>query len=125
MSSICIFKLQDNKYYVTELTSQHIRESVFNKGRNNESDDEFVEIVKMFMIDVLIKNLTNVDWLKKYPVVDIDKIFPVLSIFDEDKWTKDYMFKYGIDNVRGSFYQDIILEDYNINNIENELQKFK
>ena len=30
MNSICIFKLQENKYYVTELTSEHIRESVFN-----------------------------------------------------------------------------------------------
>ena len=125
MSSICIFKLQENKYYVTELTSEHIRESVFNKGRKNESDDKFLEIIKMFMIDVLIKNLNNVEWLKKYPVVDIDKIFPVLSIFDEDKWTKDYMFKYGINNVRGSFYQDIFLEDYITNNIENELNKFK
>ena len=125
MSSICIFKLQENKYYVTKLTSEHIRESVFNKGRNNESDDEFLGIVKMFMIDVLIKNLNNVEWLKKYPVIDINNIYPVLSIFDEDKWTKDYMFKYGIDNVRGSFYQDIILEDYIINNIENELDKYK
>jgi hypothetical protein len=124
MSSICIFELQDNKYYVTELTSQHIRESVFNKGRNDESDDEYLEIVKMFMIDVLIKNLNNVEWLKKYPVINIHKIYPVSSIFDEDKWTKDYMFKYGIDNVRGGFYQDIILEDYIINNIENELNKF-
>jgi hypothetical protein len=124
MSSICIFKLQDNKYYVTELTSEHIRQSVFNKGRKNESDDEFLETVKMFMIDVLIKNLNNVEWLKKYPVVDIEKIHPVSSIFDEDKWTKDYMFKYGIDNVRGSFYQDIVLEDYIIDNIDNELNKF-
>jgi len=60
MSSICIFKLQENKYYVTELTSEHIRESVFNKGRKNESDDEFLENIKMFMINVLIKNLKNV-----------------------------------------------------------------
>jgi len=34
------------------------------------------------------------------------------------------MFKYGIDNVRGSFYQDIFLENFIINNIENELNKF-
>jgi len=41
--------------------------------------------------------------------------------FDEDKYTKKYMKKYGIDKVRGGTYTQIDLPEYSILALENEL----
>jgi hypothetical protein len=62
-----------------------------------------------------------------YEFVNISKPIKILStyyIFDVleiDKYVKEYMLKYGIDNVRGGSYIEIILPDYKIKSLENEL----
>ena len=37
------------------------------------------------------------DWTRKYKPVALDKTFDNVSPFEEDKITKEYMSKYGID----------------------------
>jgi hypothetical protein len=46
-------------------------------------------------------------WTQKYPFVRIHKRIPDQTSFDEDKHTKIYMAKYGIENVRGGSYCDL------------------
>lgn len=43
-------------------------------------------------------------WTRKYKPVSIEKILEKASPFDEDKWVKVYMAKYGIEKVRGGAY---------------------
>ena len=50
-------------------------------------------------------------WTKKYHPLNILELIPNCDDYDEDKYTRIYMDKYGIDNVRGgSFCQEILDE---------------
>ncbi len=60
-------------------------------------------------------------WTKKYEPIKVLKIFKNCSIFDEDKYTKIYMAKYGIDNVRGGNYVQLTLDKNTRVFLENEL----
>ena len=60
-------------------------------------------------------------WTKKYSPISVDKIYKNCSNFDEDKYTKEYMSKYGIENVRGGSYTSIKLDDVTISQIEKEI----
>ena len=46
-------------------------------------------------------------WTRKYKPISLEKIIENVSSFEEDKITKEYMSKYGIDNVRGGSYVEI------------------
>lgn len=43
-------------------------------------------------------------WTKRYKVLGLVEAYENCSDYDEDKYTKIYMGKYGIDNVRGGAY---------------------
>ena len=51
-------------------------------------------------------------WTRKYKAVSLEKIIPNVSSFEEDKITKEYMAKYGIDKVRGGSYVQVILSEF-------------
>tara|TARA_B100001093_G_scaffold516428_1_gene595175 strand:+ start:556 stop:1110 length:555 start_codon:yes stop_codon:yes gene_type:complete len=48
-------------------------------------------------------------WTRKYPVKKLIKSINNCDKYDEDKWTKIYMDKYGINNVRGGSYSQVTL----------------
>jgi predicted GIY-YIG superfamily endonuclease len=50
-------------------------------------------------------------WTRKYKPISIEKIIETVSPFEEDKVTKEYMSKYGIDKVRGGSYVEIELDN--------------
>ena len=43
-------------------------------------------------------------WTQKYRPISVEKVLKNASHFDEDKVTKEYMAKYGVENVRGGTY---------------------
>jgi hypothetical protein len=43
-------------------------------------------------------------WTQKHKPVRVAKIYPNCDPYDEDKYTKKYMAKYGIENVRGGSF---------------------
>jgi cellular nucleic acid-binding protein len=51
-------------------------------------------------------------WTKKYKPISLEKTIQNVSSFEEDKITKEYMAKYGIDNVRGGSYVQEELSDF-------------
>ena len=53
------------------------------------------------------------------------KIIVSTSYFDEDKYVKEYMAKYGIENVRGGTYSNIVLDDNSILVLEKEIRHSK
>lgn len=92
---IYILELTDGKYYVGKSDNPDIRiEDHFN-GSDNASA-----------------------WTKKYPPVKIIEKIANCDDYDEDKYTKMYMDKYGIDNVRGGSYVTITLDKSTIKHLQ-------
>ena len=60
-------------------------------------------------------------WTKKYTPVSLEKTIKDVSPFEEDKVTKEYMLKYGVDKVRGGAYVSIVLDDDQYRFLEREL----
>ena len=60
-------------------------------------------------------------WTKKYTPISLEKTITKASHFDEDKVTKEYMAKYGIQNVRGGSYCNIDLDDYQMETLNREI----
>ena len=61
------------------------------------------------------------EFTKKYKPIDIYQIIPECDKYDEDKYVKKYMDKYGIDNVRGGTYSRIELTTEEKKFIQKEL----
>lgn len=57
-------------------------------------------------------NGTASAWTKKYKPVAVEEIIRNASPFDEDKYTKIYMEKHGMDKVRGGSYVKVELDDF-------------
>jgi len=60
-------------------------------------------------------------YTKKYKPISVEKIIENASPFDEDKFTKEYMAKYGIDKVRGGTYVSLELDDFQKEALNNEI----
>lgn len=78
-TTIYILKLENNKYYVGKTDNLERRKQEHLNG-------------------------TASSWTKKYKPIGIDQIIKNASSYDEDKYTLEYMGKYGPDNVRGGQY---------------------
>ena len=61
---------------------------------------------------------TGSSWTKKYMPIDIITVIPNCDDYDEDKYTIQYMKKYGINNVRGGSFCEIKLSDHNISTLK-------
>jgi predicted GIY-YIG superfamily endonuclease len=99
-TNIYILKLQSGKFYVGKTTDIE---------RRNEEH----------------MNGTASAWTKKYKPVSVEKIIPNASAFDEDKWTKIYMEKYGVENVRGASYAQMELDETQRETLEREFRSAK
>ena len=64
---------------------------------------------------------TGSAWTKKYKPVSVVKIIENVSSFEEDKTTKEYMSKYGIDKVRGGSYVEVELDDFQKETLNREI----
>jgi predicted GIY-YIG superfamily endonuclease len=60
-------------------------------------------------------------WTKKYPPVSLEKIIKNVSPFEEDKVTKEYMSKYGLEKVRGGSYVELELDDFQRETLNREI----
>lgn len=97
MSLIYILQCEETKYYI---------------GKTNQN------ILNIFRQH---KNGTVSEWTKKYTPIEIIDIFESKTDKDEDFYTKIYMKKYGINNVRGGNYITIDLPDYKIKSLIDEI----
>lgn len=60
-------------------------------------------------------------WTKKHSPLSIIETKENVSVFEEDKVTKEYMAKYGIENVRGGSYVMEELSEFQIENLKTEI----
>jgi hypothetical protein len=96
MPSIYILKLEHGKYYI---------------GKSKKPITRVTQHV----------NSIGCKWTKLHRPIDIIKIIPDCDDFDEDKYTKMYMAKYGIDNVRGGSYCQVRLRAQTKHFLRNEI----
>ena len=96
-ATIYVLKLEGGKYYV---------------GRTNK------KVVQRFKEHI---NGKGSAWTRKYKPIKILDVILNRDKFDEDKITKQYMEKYGIENVRGGTYCKITLSNETIKMITTEL----
>jgi predicted GIY-YIG superfamily endonuclease len=99
-TNIYILKLQSGKYYVGKTTDLERRKQEHING-------------------------TASAWTKKYKPVSVEKIIRNASAFDEDKWTKIYMEKHGVDNVRGAAYSQMELDEAQRETLQREIRSAK
>ena len=59
-------------------------------------------------------------WTSKYQPVSLVESKPIATDHDENNTTKDYMKKYGVENVRGGSYTQITLDDSVISVLNSE-----
>ena len=93
---IYILELEQNKYYIGKTTNIAFR-----------------------LKDHIESN--GAAWTRKYKPISVDKIIPNASPFDEDRYTKEYMSKYGIDKVRGGSYVKVELDDFQKETLNREI----
>jgi len=86
MESIYVLQLEDDKYYIGKAkdVKERFKQHQFGKGSS---------------------------WTKEYKPLKILETRPMVGVHDENNTTKDYMKKYGIDNVRGGSYCQVELPE--------------
>ena len=100
------------------------------KENNNIEDEEEITIYVLECMDgkYYVGRTGNLDkrlelhssgrgsfWTRKYPMKSVVEVLKNADKFDEDKYVLKYMDKYGVDNVRGGSYSQMVLN--------NDLQK--
>ena len=94
--SIYILRLQDNCFYVGK----------------SEKPEERIKQHKQGM---------GCAFTRLHPVVSVEMIVTNASPFEEDRYVKEYMGKYGIENVRGGAYVSLDLEDEQYKILQKEI----
>ena len=93
MVFIYVLQLEQEKYYIGKTKNPNFRiEQHFRSG--------------------------GAEWTKKYTPISIIEIIPNCDDYDEDKYTRKYMDNYGIDNVRGGSFCEVILDKTTIQLLE-------
>ena len=100
MIYIYVLLLENRKYYIGKTSNPKFR--IENHFDNN-----------------------GAEWTKIYKPIKILEIVPNCDNYDEDKYTLKYMDKYGINNVRGGSYTQIILPDEQKKLIQREIWSMK
>jgi hypothetical protein len=96
--NLYVLKLVNQKFYVGKTC-----QSVYNRFIQHKNGDGAI-------------------WTKIYKPLEILEQFKTNNKFDEDLYTKKYMDKYGIENVRGGSYTKKNLEDWEIKALNKELK---
>jgi hypothetical protein len=97
MLNIYVLKCSDNKYYVGKTTLDTNTKFLQHLSSNNTCQ------------------FTN-----EYSPLEIIYTLQTINPLDEDSITKKYMMEFGIENVRGGSYNNLVLEDWQIKSLENE-----
>ena len=95
--NIYILRLKEGKYYVGKTNDVYKRYKEHSIGKGAE-------------------------WTRRYTPLCVQTIIRNASPFDEDRYVKEYMSKFGVDSVRGGSYSQMVLDDAQKSAIEKELR---
>ena len=97
MTTIYILRLQGGRYYIGRSDNPHQRFRQHVAGNGSA-------------------------WTNKYPPIEITKLVPNSSPFDEDRYVKEYVAIHGIQHVRGGSYSSIVLTGEQKRALESEIR---
>jgi len=97
---IYVLECEDNRYYIGKTNNPVFRIEQHNNG-------------------------VGTVWTQKYKPIKVVETIETNDAFDEDKITKKYMMKFGIEFVRGGSYTKIKLDDWMIKSLEHEFMSAK
>jgi hypothetical protein len=97
MTTVYILRLEGGRYYV---------------GRSDNPDARFRQHVAG----------NGSAWTRKYPPIKMVKKIPNSSPYDEDRYVKEYIATYGVQNVRGGSYSEIVLSGEQKRTLEREVR---
>ena len=92
MVYIYILQLEQGKYYVGKTSNSYFR---LNSHFNSDGSS----------------------WTKLYKPIKLIEVIPNCDDYDEDKYTRIYMDKYGVDNVRGGSFVSVELKKSTIDHL--------
>lgn len=115
MNTLNVIKIMSNKYKIMKrkLYILKLQSDKYYIGTTTKPIDERVK-------EHILKHGST--WTKLYTPVNIEYTKENIDEYDEDKYTKIYMNKYGIDNVRGGSYVSISLPEYQMQALQQELR---
>jgi len=99
-TTIYVLRLRGGKYYV---------------GKTDNVEKRFQQHM----------NGSGASWTRKYKPIAIERVINNASVFEEDKVTKEYMAKHGLDNVRGGTYVTEVLSDAQEDSLNAEIWQAK
>jgi len=102
MTTIYVFKLNEDKFYISEFHNDIINSihQMIGKLIQDKQSDNY----KNLFVQNLGTAISTIDWIKKYP---IESIVETKENISSESLTYQYMKKYGIDNVRSDLYKEI------------------
>ena len=100
MTDIYVLRLEEGKYYIGKSDNVAYRYQQHLNGNGSA-------------------------WTRKYKPISLEKTIKSVSPFEEDKITKEYMSKYGIDKVRGGSYVEVELSEFHIEALQMEIRAAK
>lgn len=92
---VYVLALENGKYYVGSSKSPYKR--IINHFNNQGSQ-----------------------WTKRYKPLEIIEVIPDCDLYDEDKYTRKYMDKFGVDNVRGGSYTTFSFDENTHKHLQRE-----
>ena len=99
-TNIYVLRLRGGKYYV---------------GKTDNVEKRFQQHM----------NGSGASWTRKYKPIAIERVIKNASHFEEDKVTKEYMAKHGLNNVRGGTYVTEVLSDAQEDSLNVEIWQAK
>jgi hypothetical protein len=102
MTTIYVFKLNEDKFYISDFNNDIINSihQMIGKLIQDKQSDNY----KNLFVQNLGTAISTIDWIKKYPV---ESIVETKENISSESLTYQYMKKYGIDNVRSDLYKEI------------------
>jgi len=104
MTTVYAFKLDQNKYYISEFNNDIIEP--IEKMIEKLVPDNDPEKIQSLLTQNLGTTISSLEWIKKYPIKSVCK-----TNYNLEKITSNYMKNYGIDNVRSDVYKDLELSE--------------
>lgn len=123
---------------IADLHSRTVSEITYRASKSKMTRPEWhlfvFELVQKRYYIGITKNPTNlmkdyisdrqegqIPWLDKYPIIEKLEFMPLRDFFEVDQKVKHYMYRFGLNRVRGGSYSSLNLDEAQLTSLKREL----